>query len=74
MYKKFKNHMSERGHKVTKKGDYITVVPNNNFLGYAKGFSFAEEIIQGTNLEGKVKLVFWEHCNEWIYFCKFRIL
>lgn len=37
-YKEFKKEMSKRGHEVHKRGDYITIEPNNNYKGYSKGF------------------------------------
>lgn len=46
-YKEFKKEMKNRGHKVHKRGDYITIEPNNNYKGYSKGFLYAPDIIEG---------------------------
>lgn len=37
-YKEFKKEMKNRGHKVHKNGKYLTIIPNNNYEGYNKGF------------------------------------
>lgn len=37
-YKEFKKEMSKRGHEVHKNGKYLTIIPNNNYEGYDKGF------------------------------------
>ena len=42
-YKEFKKEMSKRGHEVHKNGKYLTIIPNNNYEGYAKGFIFATD-------------------------------
>ena len=46
-YKKFKEDMKNRGHEISKNGNYITIKPNNNYLGYAKGFFYGTDIIEG---------------------------
>ena len=71
-YKEFKMEMSKRGHEVHKKGKYITIEPNNNYKGYAKGFISATDIIEG--FEDMLKLLNMDHFNTWIYSVKFKIL
>ena len=46
-YKEFKKEMSKRGHEVHKNGKYLTIIPNNNYEGYSKGFLLATDIIKG---------------------------
>ena len=46
-YKVFKKEMENRGHEIHKHGKYITIIPNNNYIEYAKGFLWAEDIIDG---------------------------
>ena len=68
-YKNFKQEMSKRGHEVHKNGKYITIEPNNNYEGYAKGFLFAENIVSG--FEKLLRLVTMDHYNTWIYSARF---
>lgn len=75
-YKEFKKEMSKRGHEVHKNGKYLTIIPNNNYEGYSKGFLFATDIIKG--FEDVLKLLnmdhFRDHFNTWIYSAKFKIV
>lgn len=76
-YKKFKETMAERGHKVYKRGNCIGIVPNNNYRGYGKGFRSASEVVEGTELQDlweseMVKLVENDHFNTWINKLLFR--
>lgn len=71
-YKAFKEEMSKRGHEVHKKGKYITIEPNNNYKGYAKGFIFATEILG--EFDKFLSLVHMDHYNTWIYTAKFKII
>ena len=71
-YKGFKKEMTKRGHEVHKKGNYITIKPNNNYKGYAKGFIFATDIIKG--FEDVLKLLNMDHFNTWIYSAKFKVM
>lgn len=71
-YKEFKNEMQNRGHEVHKKGDYITINPNNNYIEYAKGFMCAGDIIDG--YEDDLKFVSWEHFNTHIYWARFKVV
>lgn len=71
-YKEFKKEMSERGHEVHKNGKYLTIIPNNNYEGYSKGFLFATDIIKG--FEHELKLVYMHHFNTWIYSARFRLV
>lgn len=71
-YKEFKKEMSKRGHEVHKKGEYLTIIPNNNYKGYSKGFLFATDIIKG--FEDVLKLLNMDHFNTWIYSAKFKIV
>lgn len=71
-YKDFKKEMKNRGHKVHKNGKYITIIPNNNYKGYTKGFLYASDIIEG--YEDGLRLVYMHHFNTWIYSAKFRLV
>lgn len=71
-YNKFKEDMQSRGHEVKKKGDYITVEPNNNYLGYAKGFLYGTDVVQGW--ENFLKLIGMDHFNTWIYSIRFKLV
>ncbi len=71
-YKGFKKEMTKRGHEVHKKGNYITIKPNNNYEGYNKGFLFATDIIKG--FEDVLKLLNMDHFNTWIYSAKFKVM
>lgn len=71
-YKEFKKEMSKRGHEVHKRGDYITIKPNNNYKGYSKGFLFATDVIKG--FEYGLKFITMDHYNTWIYSAKFKIV
>lgn len=71
-YKEFKKEMTERGHSVSKKGIYITIEPNNNYIEYAKGFLYAEDVIKG--YEEELKFVSWNHFNTWIYSVRFKVV
>ena len=71
-YKEFKKEMSKRGHEVHKRGDYITIEPNNNYKGYSKGFLYASDIIEG--FEYGLRLVYMHHFNTWIYSARFRLV
>ncbi len=71
-YKLFKKEMSKRGHKVYKKGNYITIEPNNNYKEYAKGFLSAWEVVDG--FEDYLKFIFMDHFNTWIYSVRFKII
>lgn len=66
-YKKFKVIMQAKGHEVHKKGEYITIKPNN----LNETFFTAEQVIEG--FEDFLKLVSWVHYNTWIYSMKFKI-
>ena len=71
-YKEFKKEMENRGHKVSKKGNYITIVPNNNYTEYAKGFLCGTDVIEG--YEEYLKLLWMDHFNTWIYSVRFKIV
>lgn len=71
-YKEFKKEMKNRGHKVHKNGKYITIIPNNNYEGYSKGFLFATDVIKG--FEDVLKLLNIDHYNTWIYTVRFKIM
>ncbi len=70
-YKEFKNEMKKRGHEVSKKGDYITIKPDNNYFEYGKGFECAEDVIKG--FEDYLNLVWMDHYNTWIYSIRFKV-
>ena len=70
-YKEFKNEMSKRGHEVHKNGKYLTIIPNNNYEGYNKGFLYVTNIVKG--FEEYLSLIKYEHFNTWIYNAKFKI-
>ena len=55
-----------------KRGDYITIEPNNNYKGYSKGFLYAPDIIEG--FEYGLRLVYMHHFNTWIYSARFRLV
>lgn len=71
-YKEFKREMQARGHKVCKRGIYISIVPNNNHLGYGQGFDFFQQIIDG--FEKDLQFVSGDHYNTYIYEAKFKIV
>lgn len=71
-YKEFKKEMKRRGHNVYKNGNYITVIPDNNYYGYSQGFSNAYEIISG--FSELLKFVSMDHFNSWIYLARFKII
>ena len=71
-YKEFKKEMSKRGHEVHKNGEYLTIIPNNNYKGYSKGFLFATDIVEG--FEDMLKLLNMDHFNTCIYSVKFKIV
>lgn len=71
-YKEFKKEMSKRGHEVHKNGKYLTIIPNNNYEGYSKGFLFATDVIKG--FEDVLKFITMDHYNAWIYSAKFKIV
>lgn len=71
-YKSFKKEMKNRGHEVHKNGCYITITPNNNCYGYAKGFSLGTDVIKG--FEEFFKLVWMDHFNTWIYSIRFKLI
>lgn len=71
-YKDFKKEMKNRGHKVNKNGKYITIIPNNNYEGYSKGFIFATDIVKG--FEDVLKLLNMDHFNTWIHSAKFKVM
>ena len=71
-YKEFKKEMSKRGHEVHKNGEYLTIIPNNNYKGYSKGFLFATDIVEG--FEDMLKLLNMDHFNTWIYSVKFKVV
>lgn len=70
-YKIFKKEMLKRGHKVNKNGNYITIIPNNNYNGYGQGFLFGTEVVEG--FEENLKLIMMDHFNSFIYKIKFKI-
>ena len=63
--------MKNRGHEVHKKGKYITINPDNNYIEYAKGFMYANEIID--RYEDDLKFVSWSHFNTHIYWVRFKV-
>lgn len=67
-YKEFKKEMEKRGHKVHKKGNYITIEPYNN----AKGFLHGIDVVKG--FESHLKLIWMDHFNTWIYSIRFKII
>lgn len=71
-YKEFKKEMKNRGHEVHKNGKYLTIIPNNNYEGYNKGFLFATDVIKG--FEDVLKLLNIDHYNTWIYTVRFKIM
>lgn len=71
-YKEFKKEMSKRGHEVHKNGKYLTIIPNNNYEGYSKGFLFVTDVIKG--FEDVLKFITMNHYNIWIYSAKFKII
>lgn len=66
-YKEFKNEMLLRGHKVHKKGPYITIEPNNG----ATGFLLVTDIINP--YEDDLRLIKYEHYNTLVYSAEFKI-
>lgn len=72
-YKLFKKEMMSRGHEVKKKGVYIIIIPNNNYLGCGKGFHSAWNLIDEKYWEC-LKFVKMDHFNTTIYSAKFRVL
>lgn len=71
-YKEFKKEMSKRGHEVHKNGKYLTIIPNNNYKGYNKGFLYASDVIKG--FEHELRLIYMHHFNTWIYSVRFKIV
>lgn len=71
-YKEFKKEMQARGHETSKKGNTITIVPNNNYIEYGRGFECFEDIITG--FERFLKFKKAEHYNTWIYSATFKIV
>lgn len=71
-YKEFKKDMQQRGHEVYKNGQYIKIIPNNNYKGYNKGFLHANEVIEG--YECNLAFVAMDHFNTWIYYVKYKII
>lgn len=71
-YNDFKIEMEHRGHKVNKKGKYITIIPNNNYIEYGKGFRYGTDVVEG--FEEYLKLVWMDHFNSWIYSIRFKII
>lgn len=71
-YKEFKKEMSKRGHEVHKNGKYLTIIPNNNYEGYNKGFLYASDVIKG--FEHELRLIYMHHFNTWIYSVRFKIV
>ena len=71
-YKEFKMEMVKRGHEVHKNGSYITIEPNNNYEGYAKGFMFATDVISG--FENFLQFIRMDHFNTWVFSAKFKIV
>ncbi len=71
-YREFKKEMINRGHKVSKHGVYVTIVSNNNYLGYNSGFAFFQDIVDG--FEKYLRFVKGEHYNTHIYEATFRIV
>ena len=67
-YRNFKKIMNERGHKVEKKGQYITVCPNNG----NEGFEYFEDVIDGFN--DSLKMLWCDHYNTHIYSIKLKII
>lgn len=67
-YAKFKKAMVERGHKVEKKGQYITVYPNNG----NEGFEYFEDVIDG--FQDSLKLLWCDHYNTRIYSMRLKII
>lgn len=55
-----------------KNGNYLTIIPDNNYKGYNKGFLYATDIIEG--FEDILKFVTLEHYNTWIYSARFKIM
>ena len=71
-YKEFKKEMAKRGHEVHKNGKYVTIIPNNNYEGYSKGFLFATDVIKG--FENVLNFITMDQYNTWIYSAKFKII
>ena len=71
-YKKFKEKMLKGGHRVYKNGKYLTILPNNNAIEYAKGFQNVWEIIP-YEYQDFLKFLGMDHYNTWIYSAKFKI-
>lgn len=71
-YKEFKKEMSKRGHEVHKNGKYLTIIPNNNYEGYNKGFLYTSDVIKG--FEHELRLIYMHHFNTWIYSVRFKIV
>lgn len=71
-YKEFKKEMSKRGHEVHKNGNYLTIIPDNNYEGYSKGFLYASDVIKG--FEHELILIYMHHFNTWIYSARFKIV
>lgn len=67
-YGKFKKAMTERGHKVKKNGQYITVCPNNG----NEGFEYFEDVIEG--FHDGLKLLWCDHFNTHIYSMRYKII
>lgn len=72
-YEIFKKEMEARGHEVKRNGACITINPNNNYLGYGKGFHSAWDLIDEKYWEC-LKFVKMDHFNTEIYSAKFRLL
>lgn len=71
-YKEFKKEMIKRGHMVYKTRNYITIVPNNNYIEYGKGFLCGTDVIKG--FEEHLKFLWMNHFNTWIYLIRFKIV
>lgn len=71
-YKEFKEKMKRRGHEVHKHGNIVTIKPNNNYVGYARGFFDSDEIIE--EYEEKLSFRAWTHFNTWVYEAKYKII
>lgn len=71
-YKEFKKEMSKRGHEVHKNGKYLTIIPDNNYEVYSKGFRFATDIVNG--FEDLLNFITMDHYNTWIYSARFKIV
>lgn len=71
-YKRLRKELQERGHVVSKRGDIITIEPNNCLYGAGVGFYYFTDIIKGW--ENDLDIIERNHHNTFVYWikCKFK--